>query len=90
MLGGREPAPDRARRAPEVAAVATQRRDQLELLGAGARQKRPDQLVLAAKQEQQDARARTDRSGERAQRELGQAVLLDIGVGELEQLVATR
>jgi len=68
-------------------AVARHPAEQLELLGSGACEQRADELVLAAEQKQEHARARPDRGRQRPQRHSREPVLEHIAVSPLEQLV---
>ena len=61
-----------------------------QLVRSCAGQQRRDQAVLAAEQEQQHARAAADRGRERAQRQVGEAVVEHVAVGGVEQLTPPR
>ena len=85
----RRPASPRRRAPPPGDPVRRRCPDPLQrrhLVGPRPRQQRPDQPVLAAEQEHQHARAGPNGRGQRSQRQLGQAVLENVGVGPLEQL----
>ena len=58
---------------------------QLELVSPRAREQGPDQAVLAAEQVQQDPWTGTDGRGERAQRQVRQAVLERVPIPGLQQ-----
>ena len=92
VLGCGQPRPDRLgrRRRPARRARPPHLVEDGPLVRPGTRQQRLDQAVLAAEQEEQHARAAADRGGQRAQREVREAVLEHVAVGRVEQLAAPR
>ena len=62
---------------------------QLEFVLAGASQEGADQTILGAEEEEQHSGTGTDGRCERAQRDVGQTVLEDVAVRQLEEFVST-
>ena len=90
VLGRDQPPPESVTVALPAAGLASQLAigaPERQLVAAGPREQRADQPVLAAEQEQQHARAGPDRRGQRAQRQVGEAVLEDVPVCGLQQLL---
>src|SRR3982074_1638309 len=88
MLLVNQPLPDAADHAGEILHGSARRClvQEFQLRGTGTGQERLDETLLRAKQEQQHARARSNRLRQRAQRQARQAVLQNVGIGALEQL----
>ena len=83
----RRTVPERDRQTAEEVVQDARRRKQLELVLARAREQSPLEAGLAAEQEEQHPRARSDRGGKRAQGQVCEPVVQDVSPRRLEQLV---